>query len=128
QKELETKEAAYQKFLAETPPLWRGPDRSTAQQDRLFKIDARLTALRLRRTGVEAAITMLERAIRDGRNPAATIERLSTLQTAGAPGPVNPIAAPEPGGVEPGGKVSLEEQLGALQLQKTKLLALRGPN
>src|SRR5205085_1301428 len=76
-KDLETRESAYQKFLAETPPLWKGPDKSTAQQERLFKLDSRLAALRVRKAETEAAVAMLEQALRDGRNPAPIVERLS---------------------------------------------------
>ncbi len=128
EKDLQAKEAAYQKFLAETPPLWKGQDRGTAHQDRLFKIDAKLTALRVRRAEIDAAIAMLDRAVQNGRNPSAIVERLTAFPTTGGFGPANPLAAPEPALAEPAGKGSLEERLVALQLQKAKLLTVRGAN
>jgi uncharacterized protein involved in exopolysaccharide biosynthesis len=126
EKDLQTKELAYQKFLSETPPLWKGTDRSTAHQDRLFKIDAKLTALRVRRAEIEAAIAMLERAVKNGRSPSAIVERLAAFPATGGFGPTSPIALPEPALPEPTGKVSLEEQLVALEVQKAKLIAVRG--
>ena len=127
EKDLETKEAAYQKFLAETPPLWKGQDRSTAHQDRLFKIDAKRTALRLRRAEVDAAIAMLDRAVKAGRSPSAIVDRLTAFPATGGFGPINPLAAAEPA-LAPVGKVSLDEQLVALEVQRAKFLTVRGEN
>jgi uncharacterized protein involved in exopolysaccharide biosynthesis len=127
QKDLETKEAAYQKFLATTPPLWKGQDGSSAQKDHLFKIDAKRTALRVRRTEIDAAIAMLDRAVKEGRNPSAVVERLTAFPTTGGFGPASPLTPPEPALPEPVGKVSLEDQLNALLVQKAKLATIRGP-
>ena len=69
QQDLEAKEAAYQKFVAETPPLWKTQDRSTTHQDMLLKIDTQLASLRLRRTEIEAALAILDRSTESGRNP-----------------------------------------------------------
>lgn len=109
QKDLEVKEAAYQKFVTETPPLWNTHDRNTAQQDRLLKIDAKLSALRMRRTETEASITMIQNAIQRGDNATATVVRLL--------GPVNDPNVPAP--ATP--RLSLEQELIALELQKAKL-------
>ncbi len=125
QKDLETKEIAYQKFLAETPPLWKGQDKSTAHQDRLFKIDAKLSALRMRRAEVEASIAMIDRAVKNGRNPIAILERMSTTPGTGFVGTPNPVANQEPWFAEQRSRISLEEELASLQLQQAKLLALR---
>ena len=123
QKDLEVKELAYQKFLAETPPLWKTQDRSTAHQDRLFKIDGRLSALRMRRTEIEASIAMIENAVKSGRNPTATVMRLVSMPggeigATTAFGSADPTLAP----VRP--RVSLEEELVSLQIQKAKLEAI----
>jgi uncharacterized protein involved in exopolysaccharide biosynthesis len=118
QKDLETRETAYQKFLADTPPLWKGPDKGTAQQDRLFKLDARLAALRVRKAETEASITMLEQALRDGRNPAPIVERLSGTPANGA------TAGPDAGRR----RTSPEDELRALRIEEAKLLAVRAPN
>lgn len=116
QKDLEAKEAAYQKFLAETPPLWKAHDDSTAQQNRILKIDAKLAALRMRRTEIEAAIAMIENAVKSGRNPTTTVLRLLALPSSGDTGATNE-SAPEERRVP----LSLEEDLVRLYLQKAKL-------
>jgi len=121
QKDLEVKETAYQRFLAQTPPLWKSQDRSTAQQDRLIKIDAKLAALRMRRTEIEASIAMIENDVTSGRNPTTTVVRMLAL-----PG-VDPATANDPGTTgRP--RVSLEEELVGLQLQKAKLEAIESRN
>ena len=121
------KEAAYQKFLADTPPLWKTQDRSTAQQDRIIKIDAKLASMRVRRTEIEASIAMIEKAIKAGRNPTAIVVRMLSMPAAseiGTPGAANqdPLLA------ERRTRLSLEEELIALQLQKAKLEAVHPTN
>ncbi len=128
QKDLELKEAAYQKFLADTPPLWKSHDRSTAHQDRLLKIDAQLAASRMRRAEIEASIAIIEKAIRSGRNPTATIMRLSTTPGTGATAVPNPLLNQEPGFAQQRPGVSLEAELVSLQLQQAKLLTIRPKN
>lgn len=128
QNDLEIKEAAYQKFLAATPPLRRPQDRTTAQQDRLFKIDAKLAALRVRRAEIEASIAMIDRAVQSGRNPVATLERMSIFPATGGFGAAHSLTAAEPFFADNGAKISLEEQLLSLQLQRARLLAIRAPN
>jgi uncharacterized protein involved in exopolysaccharide biosynthesis len=120
QKDLEVKEAAYQKFLAETPPLWKTHDRSTAQQDRIVKIDAKLAALRVRRTEIEASIAMIDNAIKNGRNPTTTVVRMISAPSAGTD-----TAANDP---ERRTRISLEEELVGLQLQKAKLESIHPRN
>jgi uncharacterized protein involved in exopolysaccharide biosynthesis len=122
QKDLEAKEAAYQKFLAETPPLWKTHDRSTAQQDRIIKIDAKLAALRLRRSEIEASMAMIENAIKSGRNPTTTVLRMLALPAA------EMVASNEPVAPQKRTRFSLEEELVSLQLQKAKLEAIYPKN
>jgi uncharacterized protein involved in exopolysaccharide biosynthesis len=126
ERDLATKEAAYQNFLAATPPVWRGPDRSTPHQDRLFKLDARLLAVRTRRADLEASIAMLDRAIKEGQNVAAIVERM-VGNTAPANSDGNAVSLGEPNRDRRAGN-SLEQELLNLQLQKTKLLAVRAAN
>jgi uncharacterized protein involved in exopolysaccharide biosynthesis len=128
QKDLKVKEAAYQKFLAETPPLWKGQDKNTAHQERLFKIDAKLSALRVRRAELEAAIETIDNAVKAGRNPTALIERMFAPSAVGAVGAADPLANQAPAGPARRPGASLEEELLNLQVQEGKLLALRAPN
>jgi uncharacterized protein involved in exopolysaccharide biosynthesis len=127
QKDLQAKEAAYQKFLADTPPLWKTQDRSTAHQDRLLKIDGRLAAMRMRRAEIEASIAIIEKAVQSGRNPTATVMRMSMTPAAGATD-ANPLATGEPGFAQQRPGVSLEAELVSLQLQQAKLLTVRPKN
>jgi uncharacterized protein involved in exopolysaccharide biosynthesis len=128
QKDLEVKEAAYQKFLADTPPLWRTQDRSTAHQDRLLRIDARLAALRMRRAEIEASIAIIEKAVQSGRNPTATVMRMSTTPGTGATAAPNPLVNQEPDFAQQRPGISLEAELVRLQLQQAKLLTIRPKN
>jgi uncharacterized protein involved in exopolysaccharide biosynthesis len=128
QKELEVKEAAYQKFLAEAPPLSKGPDRGTAHQDRVFKLDAKLAALRLRRAEIDASIAMIAQAIDRGRNPASIVERLSSFPGSGGFSGANANPNADPLFADHGPKVALVDQFINLQLQRAKLLAVRAPN
>jgi uncharacterized protein involved in exopolysaccharide biosynthesis len=117
QKDLEMKEVAYQKFLADTPPLWKTQDRSTAHQDRIIKIDARLAAMRVRRTEIEASIAMIENAVKNGRNPTATVVRMLAV-------PAGTDAGNDPTIAERRTRISLEEELVSLHLQKAKIEAI----
>ncbi len=128
QKDLEGKEAAYRKFLAETPPLWRGQDRNTAHQERLYRIDAKLSALRVRRAELEAGIAMIDQALQSGRNPTAIVERMLAPRAPVDQAAAAPAAAPGPAPVAVRPGASLEEEWLSLQLQEAKLLATRAPN
>jgi succinoglycan biosynthesis transport protein ExoP len=128
QKDLEAKEAAYQKFLAETPPLWKGQDKITAQQDHLFKIEARRAALRLRRAEIEASVESIENAIKSGRNPAVLVGRMSGGPANADVGAPTLPAKDEPWFAERKPRVSLEEELIGLHLQEAKVLAVRAEN
>jgi uncharacterized protein involved in exopolysaccharide biosynthesis len=119
-KDLETKEAAYQKFLKETPPLWKTQDRSTAHQDHLLKVDAKLSALRMRRAELEASVAVLEKAAQQGRNATATVLRMSAAPTNGGTAGANPVTGQTP--QRP--IVSFEDELVGLQLQRAKLLSV----
>jgi uncharacterized protein involved in exopolysaccharide biosynthesis len=129
QKDLEGKEAAYQKFLQDTPPVWRAKDGSTVQEDRLFTIDARRSALHVRQSEIEASLAMMANAQKSGRNP--LLVREVTLAPTGGAG--NAAAGQSPVGADPanGGRslrASLEEELIGLQLEEGKLLGKYGPN
>jgi uncharacterized protein involved in exopolysaccharide biosynthesis len=126
QNDLEAKEAAYQKFLAENPPLTKSKDGSTVPQERLMNIEARLSALRLREAEVESAVAMLDRALKSGRNPTAIVQRLVALpanRETGTGGLFNGLDKSAAAG---GPRASLEEELLQLQLQEGKLLTVRG--
>jgi polysaccharide biosynthesis transport protein len=120
-KDLEVKEAAYQKFLAETPPLWRPEDRSTAHQDHLFKIDSKLAALRMRRSEIEASVAMIENVVRSGRNPTATVLRMLASTANGDGAAAVTLAGQDNPPPDRRARVSLEEELVSLQLVKAKL-------
>jgi uncharacterized protein involved in exopolysaccharide biosynthesis len=122
EKDLEAKEAAYQKFIAQTTPLWKAQDRGTAQQDRVIKIDGKLAALRMRRTEIEASIAMIDNAIKSGRNPTATVIRMLSVPAAETAAP-NDLAA-----LERPSRLSLEEELIGLKRQQAKLEAVYAKN
>jgi capsular exopolysaccharide synthesis family protein len=122
QKDLEGKEAAYQKFLQDTPPVWRAKDGSTVQEDRLFTIDARRSALHVRQSEIEASLAMMANAQKSGRNP--LLVREVTLAPAGGAGQSPVGADPANGGRSL--RASLEEELIGLQLEETKLLGKYG--
>jgi uncharacterized protein involved in exopolysaccharide biosynthesis len=124
QKDLAAKEAAYQKFLASTPPLWKTQDRSTAQQDRLFKIDGKLAALRMRRSEIEASIEIIDKATASGRNPTVTVLRLSAPADQGGAVAGNAAVKQEPWFAKQRPGINLEEELVALHLQHAKLRAV----
>jgi capsular exopolysaccharide synthesis family protein len=126
QKDLEGKEAAYQKFLQETPTVWRSKDGSTVQEDRLFTIDARRSALHVRQSEVEASLAMMENARKSGLNP--LLVRGGTLGPLAAAGGG---AGQPPVGADPanGGRnlrASLEEEMIGLQLDEARLLGKYG--
>jgi uncharacterized protein involved in exopolysaccharide biosynthesis len=128
EKDLQAKEAAYQRFLAETPPVWKGQDKITAQQENLFKVEAKRAALRLRRAEIEASVESIEKAIKAGRNPTVLVMRMSGAPTdAGVGAPMLPTKD-EPWFAERKPRVSLEEELMSLHLQEAKVKAVRAEN
>ncbi len=127
QKDIEAKEAAYQKFLAQTPPLGRGPG-NTPQHERLLQIDAKLAGFRLRRAEIEAAIETLRNAVRSGRNPTVLVGRMSAPAANPDPGaPALPLKQ-NPWFAEGRPRVSPEEELLSLYLQEAKVLGVREAN
>jgi capsular exopolysaccharide synthesis family protein len=128
QKDLEAREAAYQKFLQSTPPVWRGKDGGTIHQDRLFTIDSRRAALQVRRSEIEASLAAIEQARRTGGSAAGALDLMAPLpanQEVVAP---NLLTNAEPWS---GGRTSrgtLEEELVNLQLQEIKQLEVLGRN
>lgn len=128
QKDLEAKDAAYQKFLQTSPPVWKAKDGSTIHQDRLFNLDARRAALRMRTSEIQASLAAVEEATRKGVNPAGVLDLLSPLpprQEVVAP---NLLTNPEPWSGGRGARGSLEEEFVNLQLQEKKLLEVYGRN
>jgi uncharacterized protein involved in exopolysaccharide biosynthesis len=127
QKGIEAKEAAYQKFLAQTPPVWHGQG-ATPQQERLIQIDARLAGFRLRRAEIEAAIETLRNAVKSGRNPTVLVGRMSSPAPAVDAGPPTMPLKQNPWFAETRPRVSPEEELLSLYLQEAKVLAVREEN
>jgi capsular exopolysaccharide synthesis family protein len=125
-KDLQEKEAAYQRFLKGAPLLGKGKGGSTIVHDRLAGIEARRSALRLRTVEIEAALTVIANAVQAGRNPLAILELVS------GPSPDHGAATP-PAGQDPWlaargtGRLLVDELL-ALQILERKLAALKGDN
>jgi uncharacterized protein involved in exopolysaccharide biosynthesis len=129
QKDIEAKEAAYQKFLAQTPPLWHGQGNgNTAQKERLIQIDAKLAAFRLRRAEIEAAVETLRSAVRSGRNPTVLVGRMSSPAAPADAGPPSLPHKQDPWFAERRPRVSPEEELLGLYLQEAKVLGVREAN
>jgi capsular exopolysaccharide synthesis family protein len=128
QKDLEAREAAYQKFLQSTPPVWRGKDGGSIHQDRLSAIDSRRAAVQVRRSEIEASLAALDEARRTGGSaagPLALTAPLPANQDVVAP---SLLTNPEPWSGGRTSRETLEEQLINLQLQETKQLEVLGRN
>jgi succinoglycan biosynthesis transport protein ExoP len=128
QKDLAAKEAAYRKFLQTSPPVWRAKDGSTIHQDRLFNLDARRAALRMRASEIQASLKAVDDARAKGINPAGVLDLMAPLpprQEVVAP---NLLTNPEAGGPARGARGTLEEEFVNLQLQEKKLLEIYGYN
>jgi capsular exopolysaccharide synthesis family protein len=128
QKEHAAKEAAYREFRRATPLLWKGKDANgtTVYQDRLFNIDGKQLALRMRQAEIKGSLSAIENALKEGRSyaelldlvagPPSTRDLFSPTQIA--------IAAPsaDPPNQGRGIRETLEEQLVNLQLEERKLV------
>jgi capsular exopolysaccharide synthesis family protein len=68
QKDLAQKEEAYRQFRQKTPLLWKGRDSTTLRQDRLVEIEAKRSALVLRRTELEGQLAAIESALKSGQS------------------------------------------------------------
>jgi capsular exopolysaccharide synthesis family protein len=72
-KDLVAKEKEYSHFREQNPSLWKGKDGTTSQQDRYISVEARITALQLRRAEVRERLRTLEQAVQAGRSRAELI-------------------------------------------------------
>jgi len=127
QKDIATKEAAYAEFRRNTPVLWKGKDGITIQQDRLFNIDAKRSAMRMRQAEINASLQAIEKAKREGRSLGEILDLVSGL-------PANQeILTPthfgnsDPGMAARNTRVTLEEELVRLRLEEERLLESYGP-
>ena len=122
QKDLDALEAEYQRFRENTPPLWKGKEGITVQQERLFTLDARRSALRSRQAALKATLTAIDGSLKNGRGYAEFLDiaaRLPANREVVAP---SLLTQPEPWMAGKSARVSLEEELVNLQLQESKLL------
>src|SRR5262249_50972426 len=110
QKDLEAKQTAYNEFRQRTPPVWKGRDGGTVVQDRLFSIEQKRTALRVRQAELQATLAAVESAIKEGRSPGAVLELLSrplANREVVAPSLLAPAEAWKPGNT----RITLEAEL-----------------
>jgi capsular exopolysaccharide synthesis family protein len=115
-KELLQKEAAYRKFRKETPLLlWRGKDGANLRQERLSSIEARRSALLLRKAEIRGQLAAIEAGLKEGGRPEALLAQVAawTAQAEAARG------APP---------VTMPNQLYPLLVEEQKLLETRGEN
>jgi uncharacterized protein involved in exopolysaccharide biosynthesis len=133
QKDLEGKEAAYRDFLRATPQLWKTKEGNTVHQERLFTIDMRRSALRMRQGEIEATLKAVDDGVKNGRSPRellAVVSGVPSNQAILAP-TLLPQTAPsltEPWNAGRSARATLEEELINLRLQEQKLLEVYGPN
>jgi capsular exopolysaccharide synthesis family protein len=133
QKDLEAKETAYRDFLQNTPQLWKTKEGNTVHQERLFLIDTKRSALRMRQGEIQATLKAADDAVKSGRSPRellAVVSGVPSNQAILAP-TVLPQTAPslaEPWNAGRSARATLEEELINLRLQEEKLLEVYGPN
>jgi capsular exopolysaccharide synthesis family protein len=127
QQEIETKEAAYRDFRRDTPLVGKGKDGITVQQDRLFHLDSRRSALRVRQAEISASLQAIEKARGEGRSNAYILSLVAGL-------PANqeilaPTFFPNTDAQMTGRTplVTLEEELIRLKLEEKALLKSYGP-
>ena len=128
QKDLEAKDKAYLEFRQNTPVLWKGKDGNTVDQERLFNIDSRRAALRIRQAEIQSSLTAVEIGLKKGSSPAELLSLLPGLPSNKeilSPSLLTPDLDPWSTGRT--GRVSLEEELIHLELQESKLLEDYGP-
>jgi capsular exopolysaccharide synthesis family protein len=124
-KDLESKEAAYRRFRAETPLIRKGNEGggNTVAQDRLFAIDAKRSALRMRHAEIQATLSAIDNALKQGRSYAELMEMVSGLPTNRdllVGGPLSPETKALEGTRDI--KETLEQQLVNLQLEEQRLM------
>jgi capsular exopolysaccharide synthesis family protein len=134
QKDLEAKETAYRDFLQNTPQLWKTKEGNTVHQERLFMIDMKRSALRMRQGEIQATLKAVDEAVRSGRSPRellAIVSGVPSNQAILAPTLLPQTAAPsqaEPWNAGRNARVTLEEELINLRLHEEKLLEVYGSN
>jgi capsular exopolysaccharide synthesis family protein len=116
QKELAEKEAAYQKFRETSPVLGKGRNGLDLRQERLNNIQAKRSALLLRRVEVESQLAAVEAALKAGGNRDAVLTLLCDIAARG-----DPDEAPRER------NRTLQDDLAKLLLEERKLLDQHGP-
>jgi capsular exopolysaccharide synthesis family protein len=111
--QLADKEKEYYDFRQKSPLIWKGKDGINVQQERVANIEAKRSALMIRRAGLDQRLKAIQEAIGQKR-PRAEILALAAEQEEAEDGKpaAKPAEAPH----------SLEDQLVALQLQEQQLL------
>jgi capsular exopolysaccharide synthesis family protein len=133
QKDLEAKEVAYRDFLQNTPQLWKTKEGNTVHQERLFMIDTKRSALRMRQGEIQATLKAVDDAAKSGHSPRellAIVSGVPSNQAILAPTllPQTTPSLAEPWNAGRPARVTLEEELINLRLQDEKLLEVYGPN
>jgi uncharacterized protein involved in exopolysaccharide biosynthesis len=83
-KELRDKEAAYRRFRTETPLLLgKGRDGATIRQERLSNIEAKRSALLLRKAELQGQLAALEAGRQEGSSPEALSAQLAAWTVQG---------------------------------------------
>jgi capsular exopolysaccharide synthesis family protein len=111
--QLDEKEKEYYGFREKSPLIWKGKDGINVQQERVAGIEARRSALMMRRADLEQRLKKVLEAVEQKR-PRAEILALGAEPEVGEEG--KPAAKPSEG------QHTLEDQLVALQLQEQQLL------
>ncbi len=131
--DLEQKEAAHDKFLRDTPILWKSQYGTTVYQERLASLDAQRTGLKAQLARLQGTFDAVNKAIKEGRSQADLLELLNSspaqMQTMsprmlGSMPMMDSTAARSPSILSS----SLEQELIALQLEEGKMLEDFGPN
>ncbi len=115
QKELAAQEADYRAFRERAPLLGKARDGLEFRQERLNSIQAKRSALLLQEVEVEAQLTAVTQAQKEGRSPDAILIMLTDF--------ARKSEAIEPG---PHRQATLQEQLLPLLLEERKLLETHG--
>src|SRR5437773_2306317 len=129
QKDLEAKEKVYLEFRQKTPVLWKGKDGNTVDQERLFNIDSRRSALQMRQEEIKSSLAEVEAGLKKGSSPAELLALLPGLPSNKeilAPSLLTPDQDSWNAGRT--ARVSLEDELIHLQLQESKLSMDHGPS
>ncbi len=115
QKDLARKESDYRTFRQNTPMFWRGRDGGNPRQERLIEIEKARSALLLRRAEIQAQLSAIEAARKDGRGREALLALVADFTAS---------AEPADGGRTP--PSALREALAPLLEEEQRLLAHYG--